>query len=68
MNGLRKVKDKIDRISDRIDEINEKQKTGDEENVLGSVDLDSLSNKISDKKNTDEVNAISINDIFSKFE
>lgn len=67
MSGLTPVNDKINLISDRIEEIEERQKTMESDDALSSVQLDVLSNKIADKKEEDEETQVNLKDIFSNF-
>jgi hypothetical protein len=66
MTGLSPVNDKINIISDRIDEIEERQKTLQEDDALSNIDLDSLSSVTEDKekKGNEEVH---LKNIFDKF-
>lgn len=67
MSGLTAVNDKINLISDRIQEIEEKQKILEEDDALSSVELNSLSNKIADKDEDDGESQVNLKDIFSNF-
>ena len=67
MSGLSPVNDKINIISDRIDEIEEKQKVMEEESALSSVDIAGISNKVTDKSH--EIDSqVDISSIFGKFD
>ncbi len=65
--GLTKVNDKINKISDRIADIEERQKVLEADNALSGIDMQRLSEKTSDKEiiNTDK--EVDIKDIFSGF-
>lgn len=67
MSGLTPVNDRINIISDRIEEIENKQKVLESEDALSSVQLDALSTKISDKENNNESSTVDLKDIFGKF-
>lgn len=67
MSGLTPVNDKINLISDRVDEIQEKQKVMESDDALNAVDLTSLSEKTADKKDENEEKQIDIKGIFAKF-
>jgi len=66
MAGLSPVNDKINLISDRIAEIEEAQKTLEDDDALEDIQLDSLSDQIKDKEEEKDSEA-NISDIFSKF-
>ena len=69
MSGLSPINDKINLISDRIEEIEEKQKTLEQEDALSALALDKLSSKIADTtgKDDDGKAQIDLNSIFNKF-
>ena len=67
MSGLSPVNDRINIISDRIDEIEERQKTLESDDALSSVSLNALSSKISDKDKGSESSTVDLKDIFGKF-
>ena len=68
MSGLSPVNDKINLISDRIEEIEERQKILDSDDALSTVSLKSLSEKIADKApDDDEENQVNLKDIFGSF-
>lgn len=68
LSGLTPVNDKIQKISDRIDEINEKQKVLEEENAMNNIDISELSGKISDKDNKQtDATQVDLQSIFNKF-
>jgi len=67
MSGLSPVNDRINIISDRIDEIEERQKTLESDDALSSVSLNALSSKISDKDKGSESTTVDLKDIFGKF-
>lgn len=67
MSGLTPVNDKINIISDRIEEIEERQKVIEAEDALSEVELGSLSSKIADKKEEDNETQVDLKDIFSNF-
>ena len=67
MSGLTPINDKINLISDRIEEIEERQKTMDEDDALSDVELGALTNKIADKKEDNNDTQVNIKDIFSNF-
>ena len=50
MSGLSPINDKINIITDRIEEIEERQRIMESEDALSSVELSSLTDKIDDKK------------------
>lgn len=69
MSGLTRVDDRMNIISDRIDEIEEKQKILEENSALSNLDLVAMSNKISDKENSDDgEKQVDLKNIFSKFD
>ena len=68
MSGLTPVNDKINIISDRISEIEERQKVLEADDALSSVELDDLSKKIADNKEDDEETEVDLKNIFAKFE
>ena len=49
MSGLSPINDKINLITDRIEEIEERQRIMESEDALSSVELSSLTDKIADK-------------------
>ena len=67
LSGLSPVNDKINIISDRIDEIEEKQKIHESEDALSALELSKLSEKISDKEKVIEEKSVDMNAIFNKF-
>jgi cell division GTPase FtsZ len=68
LTGLTPINDKIGKIEDRIEDINEKRKSMQEENLLGELDITSLSNAVADKVNTsDTAESVNILDTFAKF-
>ena len=66
LSGLTPINDKIDKISDRIEEIEERQRILADDSSLDNIDLNGLSNKISDKQK-DVDDEINIQNIFSDF-
>ena len=68
MSGLTPVNDKINIITDRISEIEERQKVLEADDALSSVELDDLSKKIADNKEDDEETEVDLKNIFAKFE
>lgn len=66
MSGLSPVNDKINLISDRIEEIEERRRIQEEEDALKSVALDKLSDVIADKEK-EESEEVNLGNIFSKF-
>lgn len=69
MSGMSQVNDRIQKISDRIEEIEQKQKIREEESQLDTLGINELSQKISakDAKKTVDVEQVDLSDIFSKF-
>ena len=68
MSGLSPINDKINHISDRIEEIEERQKIMDSDDALSTVALKSLSEKIADKEpDDDEESQVNLKDIFGSF-
>lgn len=68
MSGLTPVNDKINIISDRVDEINERQRVMEEDNALSQVNLSELSDKIKDDAETaPTTDKVDLGDIFSSF-
>ena len=69
IGGLSVVNDRISKISDRIEEIEQKQKTREEENSLNNLGVNELSQKVSSKDKSKKSNAsnVDIAGIFSKF-
>ena len=67
MSGLTPVNDKINLISDRIEEIEERQKVLESDDALSGVELGALSNKIADKQEKSNTSQVNVNDIFAKF-
>lgn len=67
MSGLSAVNDKINIISDRIDDIEKKQKVLEESLALSGLNLNSMSDKITDKSNDDGEAKVDLKDIFNKF-
>lgn len=68
LSGLTPINDKIQRISDRVDEINEKQKILEDENAMSSINISELSDKISDKDSKQsEASQVDLQSIFNKF-
>ena len=67
MSGLTPVNDKINLISDRVDEINERQKIMEEDNALSQVNLTELTDKIKDDDKKPNVDKVDLGDIFSSF-
>ncbi len=69
LSGLTPVNDKMHKISDRVNEIEEKQKSHAEDNALGEIDMDKLSNKIADvpNKKSDGETTVDLKSIFGKF-
>ena len=67
--GLSVVNDRITKISDRIEEIEQKQKTREEENSLNDLGVSELSQKVSSKDKSKKPTAsnVDIAGIFSKF-
>jgi len=65
--GLTPINDRIYKISDTVKEIEEKQRIMEEENALNSVNMDALSDKVSDAEKTDYSKDVDISAIFSKF-
>ena len=68
MSGLSPINDKINLITDRIEEIEERQRIMESEDALSSVELSSLTDKIADKKEEDTDTQVDLKGIFSKFE
>ena len=68
MSGLTPVNDKINLISDRIEEIEERQKILEADDALSSLELKSLSDKIADEKDDDDETEVDLKGIFAKFE
>lgn len=68
MSGLTPVNDKINLISDRVEEIEERQKILEAEDALSSVALKDLSSKIADKVEDDDETEVDLKGIFAKFE
>lgn len=69
MSGMSQVNDRIQKISDRIEEIEQKQKIREEESQLDTLGINELSQKISakDAKKTVDVEQVDLSNIFSKF-
>jgi hypothetical protein len=67
MSGLTRVDDKINKISDRIADIEERQRIMEEESALSHVNMKELSDKISDKEVRNKDNETDLKDIFSSF-
>lgn len=69
MSGMSQVNDRIQKISDRIEEIEQKQKIREEESQLDTLGINELSQKISakDAKKTLDTDKIDLANIFSKF-
>lgn len=68
MSGLTPVNDKINIITDRIEEIEERQKIMEADDALSTVELSVLSNKIADAKTDDDgENQVNLKDIFGSF-
>lgn len=67
LSGLSPINDRINIISDRIEEIEERQKTLESDDALSSVSLNTLSSKISDKEKNNESTTVDLKDIFGKF-
>lgn len=69
MSGMSQVNDRIQKISDRIEEIEQKQKIREEESQLDTLGINELSKKISakDAKKTVDVEQVDLSNIFSKF-
>lgn len=67
MSGLSPINDKINLISDRVEEIEERQKVMEADDALNDVELDSLTNKIADKKKENEADQVDVKSIFAKF-
>ena len=67
LSGLSPINDRINIISDRIGEIEERQKTLESDDALSSVSLNTLSSKISDKEKSNESTTVDLKDIFGKF-
>lgn len=69
IGGLSVVNDRITKISDRIEEIEQKQKTREEENSLNDLGVSELSQKVSSKDKSKKPTAsnVDIAGIFSKF-
>ena len=63
------INDRIAKISDRIEEIEQKQKTREEENSLNDLGVSELSQKVSSKDKSKKTSAsnVDIAGIFSKF-
>lgn len=66
MSGLTPVNDKINIISDRVEEIEEKQRVMESDDALSSVALSDLSSKIADKQK-EVKDTVNVKDIFAKF-
>lgn len=67
MAGLSAVNDKINVISDRIDEIEEKRKVMETDDALKAISLNQLSDQVSDKKEEKVDDTVDIRGIFGKF-
>lgn len=67
MSGLTPVNDKINIISDRVDEINERQRIMEEDNALSQVNLNELSDKIGDVDVKSEESKVDLGNIFESF-
>jgi hypothetical protein len=68
LTGLSAVNDKIRRIEDRIEDINAKRKAMQEDNLLGDLDIDALSNAVADKaKKATDNDTVDILDTFKQF-
>jgi cell division GTPase FtsZ len=69
IGGLSVINDRIAKISDRIEEIEQKQKTREEENSLNDLGVSELSQKVSSKDKSKKTSAsnVDIAGIFSKF-
>lgn len=69
MSGMSQVNDRIQKISDRIEEIEQKQKIREEDSQLDTLGINELSQKISakDAKKTVDVEQVDLSNIFSKF-
>lgn len=69
IGGLSVINDRIAKISDRIEEIEQKQKTREEENSLNDLGVSELSQKVSSKDKSKKTSAsnVDIASIFSKF-
>lgn len=69
IGGLSVINDRIAKISDRIEEIEQKQKTREEENSLNDLGVSELSQKVSSKDKSKKTSGsnVDIAGIFSKF-
>ena len=67
MAGGSNVNDRMLKISDRIQEIEDMQNTYKEESALDSIDLNHISDKISDKGNGLSEDGVDIKSTFAKF-
>ena len=65
--GLTPINDRINKISDRVDEIEEKQKSMGEANALSDVDLKKLSESVEDEEKEVQTEDFNINDVFGRF-
>lgn len=68
MSGLTPVNDKINIISDRVEEIEERQKVMESDDALSGVELSALSSKIADSTKDDGETQVDLGSIFSKFQ
>ena len=65
--GLTPINDRINRISDRVEEIEQKQKVLEDENALSDINIKALSETVKDEEKVINEN-MDVNSIFSKFD
>ena len=65
--GLTPINDRINRISDRVEEIEQKQKVLEDENALSNINIKALSETVKDEEKVINEN-MDVNSIFSKFD
>lgn len=65
--GLTPINDRINRISDRVEEIEQKQKVLEDENALSDINIKALSETVKDEEKVINEN-LDVNSIFSKFD
>ena len=68
MAGLSPVNDKINKISDRIEELDEKRKIMQDDNALSDLNLSELTEKTADKTEKSTDTSVDLNGIFNEFD
>ena len=68
MAGLSPVNDKINKISDRIEELDEKRKIMQDDNALSDLNLSELTEKTADKTEKSTDTSVDLNSIFNEFD